>query len=122
MGLVLGSNELPTTRPTPVMIVNIYFFITKQISFQTFRSSAYVTSCWLLCGENRITLDVNPVCSLRGDVAPYAVFLVIDRHLLVGHVGLEECPSPSITPQGVIGISILVILDHDEPHLCARGP
>src|SRR5262249_5900998 len=110
-----------TNRPTPAMIGNIYFFITKS-PFKRFRNSASFTSCCLLCGENRITLDVNPVCRLGGDVTPHAVFLVIDRHLLVGRVGLEECPSPSITPQWVIGISILVILDHDEPHLCSRGP
>src|SRR5215471_8489910 len=121
MGLVLVISELATTSPTTAMTANICLFITRS-PFKRYRNSAPVTSCCLLCGQNGITLNVNPVCRLGGDVTPHAVFLVIDRHLLVGRVGLEECPSPSITPQGVTGISILVILDHHEPDLCSRGP
>src|SRR5262245_46333877 len=51
-----------------------------------------------------------------------AVFLVINRHLLVGRVRLVERPSPSISPQRIASIASFFVFDHDEPHLCSRGP
>src|SRR5260370_36819608 len=45
----------------------------------------------------------------------YAIFLEVSRHLLVGCVGLEECPSPSIAPQTTLCESVLFVLDHYEP-------
>src|SRR5216683_4893060 len=52
----------------------------------------------------------------------YAIFLEVSRHLLVGCVGLEECPSPSIAPQTTIWESVLFVLDHHEPLDHCRGP
>src|SRR6267143_3366593 len=50
------------------------------------------------------------------------VFFVVSCDLLIGCVGFEECPSPSITPQRIAGIASLVVFDHDEPHFCSRSP
>src|SRR5437762_7519841 len=36
-------------------------------------------------------------------------------NLLIRRIGFEKCPSPSITPQRVIGEPILGVLDHHEP-------
>src|SRR5580658_6100347 len=51
-----------------------------------------------------------------------AVFFVVRCDLLIGGVGFEECPSPSISPERVIGVPILVVFDHDEPHLRCCSP
>ena len=45
-----------------------------------------------------------------------AVLFEAGCNLLVGRIGFEKCPSPSITPQRVIGEPILGVLDHHEPH------
>ena len=45
-----------------------------------------------------------------------AVLFEAGSDLLIGRVGFEKCPSPSITPQRVIGEPILGVLDHHEPH------
>src|SRR5258708_28260083 len=52
----------------------------------------------------------------------YAMCLEVIRHLLVGCVGLEECPSPSIAPQTTIWESVLFVLDHHEPLNHCRSP
>src|SRR5262249_33971807 len=52
--------------------------------------------------KNRITLHVYPVGRLSWDVTLNAVFFVVGRHLLIGCIGFEERPSPSIAPQRVI--------------------
>src|SRR5262249_29882999 len=44
-----------------------------------------------------------------------AILLVIGCHLLVGCVGLEQSPTPPITPQWVVRVSVLRIFDLDEP-------
>jgi hypothetical protein len=36
-----------------------------------------------------------------------AVFLEVSRDLLMGCVGLEECPAPSVIPKGVVGKPIV---------------
>src|SRR5262249_8416812 len=64
---------------------------------KVFGNAASPTFFRSLRRENRITLGVDPVCSLGWDVTPNAVLLVIDRYLLVGRVGLEQRPSPSIS-------------------------
>src|SRR5436853_6168965 len=45
-----------------------------------------------------------------------AVLFEAGCDLLIGRIGFEKCPSPSITPQRVIGEPILGVLDHHEPH------
>jgi len=45
-----------------------------------------------------------------------AVLFEAGCDLLVGRISFEKCPSPSITPQRVIGEPILGVLDHHEPH------
>src|SRR5580658_2131838 len=50
------------------------------------------------------------------------VFLVVRCDLLIGCVGFEECPSPSIAPERVIGVPVLVVFDHDEPHFRCCSP
>ena len=45
-----------------------------------------------------------------------ALLFVAGCDLLIGRIGFEKCPSPSITPQRVIGEPILGVLDHHEPH------
>jgi hypothetical protein len=45
-----------------------------------------------------------------------AVLFEAGSDLLIGRIGFEKCPSPSITPQRVIGEPILGVLDHHEPH------
>ena len=45
-----------------------------------------------------------------------AVLFEAGRDLLIGRIGFENCPSPSITPQRVIGEPILGAVDHHEPH------
>src|SRR5262245_46598308 len=69
----------------------------------------------LLSRENRITLNIDPISGSCGNVTPQAIFLVVGGHLFVRRVSFEERPPPSITPQGVIGIPVLFVLDHDEP-------
>src|SRR3954466_4254462 len=52
-----------------------------------------------------------------------AVLFEAGCDLLIRRIGFEECPSPSITPQRVIGEPILGVLDHHEPHYgLIRGP
>src|SRR4029077_11823114 len=51
-----------------------------------------------------------------------AVFFEVSCDLLIGCVGFEECPSPSITPKWVVGKPIFFVLDHDEPHIRCRSP
>src|SRR6201997_2868391 len=51
-----------------------------------------------------------------------AVFFVVRCDLLIGGVGFEQCPSPSITPQRIAGIASLFVFDHDEPHFRSRSP
>ena len=52
-----------------------YFLITPFITnfFQPFSKTSFVTSYCLLRGENWITLDIDPVCCLCGDVAAQAL-------------------------------------------------
>src|SRR6266853_3593972 len=121
MLLVLRGNELTATTPTAKMTTNRKFRITKS-PLRLFRKSVRVASCCSLGGENWIALHVDPIRRSCGDVAAQAVFLVVRCDLLVGRVGLEQRPSPSITPQRVAGIASLFAFDHDEPHLCSRGP
>jgi hypothetical protein len=45
-----------------------------------------------------------------------AVLFEAGCDLLIGRIGFEKCPSPSITPQRVIGEPIFGVLDHHEPH------
>jgi len=56
------------------------------------------------------------------DATTQAILFVVDRHLPIGCAGFEKCPSPSLTPQWVIGKAVSVILDQDEPHFRSRGP
>jgi hypothetical protein len=51
-----------------------------------------------------------------------AVFLVIRRDLLVRRVGLEERPSPTVTPKWIAWVASLCVLDHHEPNLRSGGP
>ena len=52
-----------------------------------------------------------------------AVLFEAGCDLLIGRVAFEKCPSPSITPQRVIGEPIFGVLDHHEPHYgLIRGP
>src|SRR5262249_10993698 len=67
------------------------------------RNSALVPS---LGGENGITFDVYPIGGLSRNVTVQAVFLVVGCNLLVGCIRFEKCPSPSVTPQWVIGIAV----------------
>src|SRR5580700_7455629 len=77
---------------------------------------------WLFRFENRVTLYVHPVGGLRWNMTAQAVFFVVRCHLLIGGVGFEECPSPSISPQRIAGIATLLVFDHDEPHFGLRSP
>ena len=45
-----------------------------------------------------------------------AVLFKAGCDLLIGRIGFEKCPSPSITPQRVIGEPVFAVLDHHEPH------
>src|SRR5258708_36576006 len=72
--------------------------------------------------ENWITLDVDPICRLRRDMAAQAVFLVVRRDLLVRRVGLEEGPSPTVTPKWIAWVASFCILDHHEPDFRSGGP
>src|SRR5258708_6392375 len=121
MLLVLRGNELTATTPTAKMTTNRKFRITKS-PLRLFRKSVRVASSCSLGGQNWIALHVDPICRSCGDVAAQAVFLVVRCDLLVGRVGLEQRPSPSITPQRVVGIASFFVFDHDEPHLCSRSP
>src|SRR5581483_8906419 len=51
-----------------------------------------------------------------------AVLFVAGCDLLVGRIGLEKCPTPSITPQRVIREPMLGVLDHHEPDDGVRSP
>src|SRR5579884_84420 len=51
-----------------------------------------------------------------------AVLFEAGCDLLVGCIGFEKCPSPSITPQRVIGEPTLGVLDHHEPDDGIRSP
>src|ERR1700752_3037155 len=80
------------------------------------------SQCFSLRGENRITLDIDPVRAPGWDVASQAVFLVIGCNLLVGGVGFEQSPAPAITPQWIVGITSFFVLDHHEPDFRSRSP
>ena len=45
-----------------------------------------------------------------------AILFEVGCDLLIGRIGFEKCPSPSVTPQRVIWEPILGVLDHHEPH------
>src|SRR6266576_4245464 len=45
-----------------------------------------------------------------------AILFEVGCDLLIGRIGFEKCPSPSISPQRVIGEPIVGVLDHHEPH------
>src|SRR5215472_15259011 len=83
---------------------------------------AFARPSWLFRFENRVALHVYPVGGLSGNMTTLAVLLVVSRDLLIGCVGLEKCPSPSITPERVVRKAVLIVLDHDEPHFGFRGP
>src|SRR6266481_639399 len=121
MLLVLRGNELTATTPTAKMTTNRKFRITKS-PLKLFRKSVRIASSCSLGGENWIPLHVDPIRRSCGDVAAQAVFLEVRCDLLVGRVGFEQRPSPSITPQRVVGIASFFVFDHDEPNLCSRGP
>src|SRR6267378_7991919 len=87
-----------------------------------FRKSAPVASRCSLGGKNWITLDVDPVRRPGRDVATQAVLLVVRRDLLVGRIGLEKRPSPSIAPQWIAGVASFFVFDHDEPHFRSGSP
>src|SRR4030095_8290860 len=129
MGLVLtsSSNDIAATRPTPPMIASRYFFITKspfitKIFLDRFSKTSFVASCCLLRGENRITLDINPVCCLRRDVAAQGIYFEVSCDLFIGRIGFEKGPSPAVTPERIAGIASFFVFDHDEPHFGSRGP
>ena len=52
-------------------------------------------------------MNIGPVGGLGRDMAAEAIFLVVDRHLLVRSIGFEECPAPSIAPQRIIPVANL---------------
>src|SRR5262249_16416524 len=87
-----------------------------------FLKTSLLASCSLLRFEDRVTLDVNPVGCLRRDVAAKAVFFKVSCDLVIGGVGLEKCPSPSIPPQRIAGMASFFVFDHHEPHFRSRGP
>src|ERR1700758_2107128 len=45
-----------------------------------------------------------------------AILFEVGCDLLIGRIGFEKCPSPSITPQRVIREPVFGVLDHHEPH------
>src|SRR6478672_10270116 len=87
-----------------------------------FLKTSFLTSCSLLRFEDRVALDVNPVCRLSRDVAAKAVFFEVSCDLLIGRVGLEERPSPSIAPQRIAGMASFLVFDHHEPDFGSRSP
>src|SRR5258708_31391908 len=76
---------------------------------------AAVRSLSLLRLQNRIALDVDPVVCFCGLVATQAILLIISCNLRAGCIGLEECPTPPISPQGVVWVAAFCILDQDKP-------
>jgi hypothetical protein len=61
-------------------------------------------------------LYVYPVGGLTWNMTAQAVLFEAGCDLLIGRIGFEKCPSPSITPQRVIREPILGVLDHHELH------
>src|SRR5437763_9292708 len=51
-----------------------------------------------------------------------AILFVVGCDLLIGRIGFEKGPAPSITPQRVIGELMLGVLDHHEPDDGIRSP
>src|SRR5215467_8488443 len=87
-----------------------------------FNSPSCPKPFWLFRLEDWVSLHVYPVGWLGRNMTTQAVFLVIRRDLLIRCIRFEKCPSPSITPQRSVGVPILVVLDHHEPHFCSSGP
>ena len=46
-------------------------------------------------------MDIDPVRILCRDTTAQAVFLVVSRDLLIGSIGFEKRPSPSVTPERI---------------------
>src|SRR5215471_17033384 len=81
-----------------------------------------------LVTQDGISVNVNPVGGLRGDVAPQAIGVVVGRGGLERLVRVEPRPSPPVAPQRVAGVCALAVFHHDEPALelvgmayCAGG-
>src|SRR5215470_5553947 len=70
-----------------------------------------------LVTQNGISVNVNPVGGLRGDVAPQAIGVVVGRGSLERLVRVEPRPSPPVAPQRVAGVRSLAVFHHDEPAL-----
>lgn len=67
-------------------------------------------------------MDVDPIRRPRGNVASEAVFLIVGCHLLIGRIGLEQCPSPTVTLERTVGVPTFFVLDQYEPDFRPRGP
>src|SRR5438445_6770743 len=80
-----------------------------------FRKSASVASRCSLGGKNWITLDVDPVRGSCGNVAAQAIFLVVRWNLLVGRIGLEKLPSPSIGQHRIVVIASFLLIISNAP-------
>src|SRR5215471_10068221 len=86
------------------------------VRIQSFRQSG------LLCLENRITLDVNPVGRARWEMAALAVFCEGSCDLLIGCVAFVKRPSPTLSPKRIAREPSFLVLDHDEPHFRSLCP
>src|SRR4051794_1639117 len=51
-----------------------------------------------------------------------AILFVVGCDLLIGRIGFEKCPAPSITPERIIRKPMLGVLDHHEPDAGIRSP
>src|SRR5688572_7337633 len=109
-------------RWLPVDISSSQNLLSSRNFFEPFSKTSFVVSCCLLLGENWITLDINPVCCLRRDVAAQAISLVVSCDLLIGRIGFEKGPSPAVTPERIAGIASFFVFDHDEPLYRSRCP
>src|SRR5262249_35420438 len=115
---VVRTEMLPPINAMPAMAASRDLYITEPPS----RFEPVACTCCSLHAQNRITVDVNPVRFLCGDVAAEAVLLEVGGDLRVGRVGFEERPAPPVPPQWIAREAAFAVLDHHEPDRRPLGP
>jgi hypothetical protein len=89
----LNSHSMPARKESaiarpgefgwlPVDISSSQNLLSSQNFFEPFSKTSFVTSYCLLRGENWITLDIDPVCCLCGDVAAQASYRTFAMNLI----------------------------------------